>query len=428
MTKTHLPAITLARLAASMSEAFSGPAMSGSMFGGAGVPLFDDADPTPHVMAELKRIETGLKSHLDTQIKEIKANGETSKETREEITKLEKKYDDQVQKVHDLEVKLGRLDMGGASRHEVKTAGQRFTDSDEFKAFAERKSGEARFEVKALTSDAGSVGTLIQPQRLTEIIRPQVRADHVRDIIRVGNTTSNAIEYPRETLFTNNAAPVAEGQLKPESNLKFDTMTVGVKTIAHWVPISKQARDDIPMLTSYVDGRLVEGLHIVEDRELLYGDGTGEHLLGLIPQASAYNRRKSGDTAIDTLRRARTQVRLAEYQADGIVLNPADWEDIELEKGSDGRYIWVSVVVGGEQRLWKMPVIETTAITENDFLVGAFGMAAQIFLREDATVAISEHDRDNFVRNMLTLRAEERLALAVFRPQSFVHGEFVTTP
>lgn len=419
MTKAH-KILTTAVLASQLGMALSGP--SRSMFGPSAT-LFKDGDGVDAVMAELKNIETRLSANLTEQVKEIKTAGETSKATREEIEKLEKKYDEASQKVLDLETKMGRLDMtGGAS--EVKSLGRRFTDSDEFKAFAERKSGEARVEVKTLDSSAGSVGTLIQPQRLTEIIRPQVRADHVRDIIRVGNTSSNAIEYPRETLFTNSAAPVAEGQMKPESNIKFDTVTVGVKTIAHWVPITKQARDDIPMLESYVQGRLIEGLHIVEDRELLYGDGTGEHLLGLIPQASAYSRGKAGDTMIDTIRRARTQVRLAEYQADGVVLNPADWEDIELAKGNDGRYLWVNVTVGGEMRLWKMPVIETTAIQENDFLLGAFSMAAQIFLREDAAVAISEHDRDNFVKNMLTLRVEERLALAVFRPQSFVHGTF----
>lgn len=417
MKKAHT--LTTAALAMSMGHVLSGP---GRGVFGPSPRLFKDGDGVEAVMTELKNIEDRLKANLSEQVKEIKAQGETSKETRDEIAKLEKKYDAAAVKVQDLEVKLGRLNAGNPMPFEGKSVGRRFTESAEFKAFAERKSGEARVEVKALDSSAGSAGTLIQPQRLTDIVRPQVRTDHVRDIIRVGNTNSNAIEYPRETLFTNNAGPVAEGQLKPESNIKFDTVTVGVKT--HWVPITKQARDDIPMLESYVQGRLIEGLHIVEDHELLYGDGTGEHLLGLIPQASTYNRGRTGDTMIDTIRRARTQVRLAEYQADGVVLNPADWEEIELTKGSDGRYLWVSVTVGGEMRLWRMPVIETTAIQENDFLLGAFSMAAQIFLREDATVAISEHDRDNFVKNMLTLRVEERLALAVFRPQSFVHGTF----
>ena len=173
-------------------------------------------------------------------------------------------------------------------------------------------------------------------------------------------------------------------------------------------------------------GRAIYGLKYKEEEQLIAGDGTGQNLLGLIPQATDFNNalRKAGDTKIDTLRRAILQVRVAEYRASAIALNPVDWADIELTKDSTGSYIWVNVQEGGAQRLWKLPVVDSNAVPEGEFLVGAMNIAAQVFDREDAAVEVSTEDGDNFRTNMVTIRAEERLALAVYRPESFVHGEF----
>ncbi|MCO7558035.1 phage major capsid protein, partial [Metapseudomonas otitidis] len=213
---------------------------------------------------------------------------------------------------------------------------------------------------------------------------------------------------------------------KPQSDLSFELKTTTVKTIAHWFRASKQVLSDIPLLQSYIDGRSIYGLKYVEENQVLAGDGTGQNLLGLIPQATAFNNalRKAGDTKIDTLRRAILQVRIAEYRASAIALNPVDWADMELEKDSTGQYIWVNVQDGGQPRMWRLPVVDSNAVPEGEFLVGAFNIAAQIFDREDAAVEVSTEDADNFTKNMVTIRAEERIALAVYRPESFVHGEF----
>jgi HK97 family phage major capsid protein len=199
-----------------------------------------------------------------------------------------------------------------------------------------------------------------------------------------------------------------------------------VKTLAHWLKASKQILADVPMLSSYIDTRLTYGLKYVEETQLLSGDGTGENLLGLIPQATAFDNalRAAGDNKIDTLRKAILQVRIAEYRASGIVLNPIDWADIELTKSTTGEYVWVNVGTGASPQLWRLPVVDTNAVPAGNFLVGAFNMAAQVFDREDANVQVSTEDGDNFVKNMVTIRAEERLALVVYRPESFVYGPF----
>ena len=130
----------------------------------------------------------------------------------------------------------------------------------------------------------------------------------------------------------------------------------------------------------------------------------------------------SNATPIDRLRLAVLQAVLAEYPASGFVLNPIDWAGIELTKDNEGRYIIAQPVNGGVPRIWGLPVVETQAMAQNNFLTGAFNMAAQIFDRMDIEVLLSTENEDDFIKNMVTIRAEERLALAVYRPEAFVTG------
>jgi HK97 family phage major capsid protein len=130
----------------------------------------------------------------------------------------------------------------------------------------------------------------------------------------------------------------------------------------------------------------------------------------------------AGDTVLDTIRKAIAMVRVNEYPATGIVLHPNDWAVLELIKGSDGHYVWVQVPNGGEMRLWRVPVVESTVITEGQFLVGSFGLGAKLYDRMAATIRVSEHHEDFFIRNAICILAELRLALETVRPSAFVKG------
>ncbi|WP_307959503.1 phage major capsid protein [Sinorhizobium medicae] len=246
----------------------------------------------------------------------------------------------------------------------------------------------------------------------------------VRDLISPGRMDGNALEYVRETGFTNSAAPVAETAAKPESDLKFDLVTTSAKVIAHWMKASRQILDDFSQLRSIIDQRLLYGLAYVEEGQLLNGDGTGQNLHGIIPQATAYAAAFTPDapTAIDTLRLAQLQAALAEYPATGHVMHPTDWARIELEKDTTGRYI-----IGNPQgmigpTLWGLPVVATQAIAVDKFLTGAFRLGAQLFDRWDARVEAG-FVNDDFIKNLVTILAEERLALAVYRPEAFIYGD-----
>jgi len=229
----------------------------------------------------------------------------------------------------------------------------------------------------------------------------------------------------KETGYTNNAAPVAETTAKPYSDLTFDMTSAPVRTIAHLFKASRQILDDAPALRSYIDGRARYGLRFAEENQLLNGSGTGQNIHGLVPQATAFSPAftAEAETGIDRLRLAVLQVVLAEYPATAFVLNPIDWAKIELTKDAGGNYIIGNPQGALTPTLWNLPVVSTQAMAAGDFLTGAFSFASQIFDRMEIEVLLSSENVDDFEKNMFTIRAEERLAFAVYRPESFVTGE-----
>lgn len=309
--------------------------------------------------------------------------------------------------------------------------GQQFVNSDSFKAMAESggQRGRAELNIKAaitsLTTNAdGSAGATVQTTRLPGILELPQRRMTIRSLLAQGTMEGNTLEYVRETGFTNAAAPVAEGAQKPESSLKFDLVQTSAKVIAHWMKASRQILSDSAQLQSFINARLLRGLEVVEENQLLNGNGTGQNLLGLLPQATAFAApiTVANATAVDRLRLALLQAQLAEFPATGIVLNPADWAGIELLKDTQGRYILGNPQGTLAPTLWGLPVVATQAMAAGQFLTGAFDAGAQVFDRWAARVEVATENQDDFIKNMVTILAEERLALAVYRPESFIKG------
>ncbi|OHC35013.1 MAG: capsid protein [Pseudomonadales bacterium RIFCSPLOWO2_12_60_38] len=392
----------------------------------------DDKVQLKAVTELLDQRDQEIKAFAEKANKEIKEHGTILADTKTVLDGLVKDGLGLQDRLQDIEQKLARR-FAANDPTDAKSVGEELSDSEDFKALQTRGRGIARIGRKAVTnitsatSGTGGVGVGIQPTRVPGIVADPERQFVIRDLIMPGRTGSNAVEFVQESGFQNMAAIQAtEGAAKAQSDISFALKTTNVVTIAHWFRASKQVLSDIPLLQSYINGRAIYGLKYKEEEQILAGNGVGGNMLGLIPQASAFNNalRKAGDTKIDTLRRAILQVRIAEYRASAIALNPVDWADIELTKDSTGSYIWVNVQEGGAQRLWKLPVVDSNAVPEGEFLVGAMNIAAQIFDREEAAVEVSTEDGDNFRTNMVTIRAEERLAMAVYREESFVHGEF----
>ena len=341
-------------------------------------------------------------------------------------------------------------------RQARKSLGEAFLDSPEFKSLmqsgsanmpAPYKSGNDVYSQKDLysalpTGTPGSFGTI---QR-DAIVVPPMRTKRVRDLFPTRTTTAAVIEYFRMTGFVNNAAAVSERSgtpanftAKPQSSFTFVGEQAPVRTLAHWEAAHRNVLADEPQLRSIIDNELMYGLRLQEDSQILNGDGTGENLTGVLQTSGiqtydwsdgAYSSTAGlSDTKADAIRRAATLSFLAYYEPTGVVLHPNDWEDIELTKDGNGAYVVaVSVAMGGEQKLWRIPVVDTPAIAEGTALVGAFGTGAQLYDREQASIRISEQHADFFVRNAIVILAEQRLALAVKRPESFVKVSFNSAP
>jgi len=363
----------------------------------------------------------------------VKAGEKMTADTKEKADEALLKLNDLSkikEQVAELMQKLAEGDKGATEK--VKSLGEIFTTDDKVKSWlsGDPSSGKIDARVKAtltsLTTDAaGSVGDGINETRLPGILPLPQRRLYVRDLISPGRMDGASLEYVKETGFTNNAAPVAEGAEKPSSDIKLDLITTSAKVIAHWMKASKQVLSDISQLRSMIDERLIYGLKYVEETELLKGDGTGQHLLGIIPQATAYSAPISlADlNIIDVLRLAMLQAVLAEYPATGHVLNPIDWASIETLKDGEGRYIIGNPQGTTQPTLWGLPVVATQAMTVRKFLTGAFKLGAQVFDRWDARVEAG-FVNDDFIKNLSTILAEERLALAVYRPEAFIYGDF----
>lgn len=345
---------------------------------------------------------------------------------------------------------------GGSEAEAVKTVGQAFVESDVFKEMMEAGEFKTRrpFGVKGdlgsmmATKDVysdlpgGTPGRFGTVQRDPMVGRPQ-RTRRVRDLFPVQNTTAAVIEYFRVTGFTNNASPVAERNAandgfatKNQSSLTFTGEQASVRTIAHWEAAHRNALNDEPQLRGLIENELLYGLRLVEDDQILNGTGTGQDLLGIrnVPGIQTYNWSAGATTPVadnkaDALRRAMTLALLAYYEPTGVVLHDGDWEDIELLKATDGQYLMaVSIAMGGEQRVWRAPVVTTPAMDEGFALVGAFGIGAQLYDREEGNIRIAEQHSTFFVENAIVVLAEERLALATKRPEAFVEVTFDSAP
>lgn len=303
-------------------------------------------------------------------------------------------------------------------------------------------------EQRTLAQTGDLPASYLQPQRIPGIQRGSDLFGSLRDVLNVGVTDSDSIVFFRETSFTNNAAAVGEATAtadttgtKPESALAFEEATANVKTIAHWIPITRQLLWNAPEFESYVSGRLVDGLRLEENDQLLNGDGTGQNLTGLLNTTGVQrldNTATTGYWATDPVDavgtenedyervlRARTLVStVGRARANFIVLNPADHEKFLATKDADRQYFGQGPFSGAPiPTLWGMRVVENENIAERHALVGD-GRQATVWDRMAATVTTGTIDKQ-FIRNMLTLLAEERVALTVFRPTAFAHVDLV---
>lgn len=399
------------------------------------------ADLLKQVSAELKQATSDFSKQAENALAEAKKAGSLSEETKNAVDELATKFNSLTEAEKQLKAQLGELEQEFARLPAPGTpsardsAGGVVIKSEGLKQFAANVEGGKRISVpvQAALLSVNVPGTIVAPDRLPGIdVAPKQRL-FIRDLIAPGRTTSNTIYWVQQTGFTNRAAVVPENTTKPYSDIAFAEKITPVRTIAHMFKASKQILDDFAQLQSMIDTEMRFGLKYVEEQEILFGDGTGAHLEGIVPQASAFSAafEVEQQNGIDDLRLAMLQAQLARLPASGHVLHFIDWAKIELTKDTLGRYILANPLGLAGPVLWGLPVVATEiAAFQGKFLTGAFQTGAQLFDREDANVVISTENADDFERNMISIRGEERVALAVKRPEAFIYGNFTapTTP
>ena len=280
---------------------------------------------------------------------------------------------------------------------------------------------------KNVTDANGSAGQATDALRIAQIVPPPQRRLMVRDLFLIGRTDEAAVEFVRENTFVGTPAPqAAQGDTKQVLDATFVLVTAPVRTIAGYIKASTQILSDVSQMQSYLDGRLTQKLGEAEEAQLLLGTGASGAVEGVIPTATAYDSALettlvSGTvTPVDRVKVAITQVFNLNGIPDGIMLSPQDWAQIELSKTDDGAYLFVNPQTGADPSLWGLPVVPTNALAAPQAVVGPWSSAAQIWDKEDANVTIATTNEDDFIKNMITMKAEERIALTKYQPTLFV--------
>lgn len=336
-----------------------------------------------------------------------------------------------------------------------KSIGEEFIHSAEYKAllaqapngqFGQKQrvqSGMAGFKSLVTGSSDTSAGAWVVPDQVGQQVGLDAfqRPLRLRDVVTQGTTGSDSVEYVRVTSITNNAAPVAEattaagptapgsagalvpaagGGYKPESALAAARVTTPVRTIAHWIPVTKRALSDAAQIRTLIDAFLRYGLEEELEDQMVQGDGTGENFEG-ISHVSGVQAQAWDTNALTTLRKAKTRVRtVGRSIANAYLLNPADLETIDLLQDNEGRYYFGGPSgVGTAQMLWGIPVIETEAVPAGTAYVGDWRKAI-LWDREQATIQVTDSHLDFFVRNLVAILAEMRSAFGVVQPNAFV--------
>ncbi len=260
------------------------------------------------------------------------------------------------------------------------------------------------------------------------LLAPTTQRLFLRDVIPTAATNLAAMDYLQESGYTNNAAVVPEGGLKPQSELTFEQKVIVMKKMAHTFRVSEEMLDDNDGMEAYIRERGIYGLRLKEEQQLVNGNGSATQLDGLLSQSTAYvGSTVPGVTSTgleDDIRIAIAQVEGADLAASAVLMNYLDAAAVQLERDADGN---LRNPAFGNGTVWGLPVVATKGIPQGQFIVGGFLGNAIIWQRKGMEVRRSTEDRDNFIRNLITILIEERLNLEVLRPEGIVVGN-ITAP
>ncbi len=381
------------------------------------------------VLAQIAGIETSMADFGEKAAEEFKNFGTVSTETTATLDKLGEQQREIADRLLAIEQGAGSPagPAGGPSM------GKQFTDSDQYQAFVNGSAPKARVEVQNNTLVGADAN--VAPDRKAGVVTGDSDFLTLEQLFPHIPTSSNAIEYTKEASFTNSAAEAAEAAEKAESALTWSLENMHVSTVAHWLKISRQLASDNAALAAYVNLRMVYGVNKRVDTQIGVGNGTAPNISG-IADTGNYTAHGYSDANLDALgttgvmtkfkliRKALADLWVAGFIPDAILLNPVDYATLDIEQfSSTSNVMRFAVDAAGVSRLFGIPIVQGNGITADTFYAGAFNQVGTIHNREGVTVELSDSDDDNFTKNLVTIRAERRLALTIERPTGIIGGD-----
>lgn len=387
------------------------------------------------VLKAAEAIEAKLKAWDEKAAGEMKTLGQQSVDTKTAVENLGLQQREIADRLAQLEQKgalLGAEGNEGAKGDQ--SIGAQFVKNDGLQRIQENLARGIKFGtfgVEVKNTITNTVGNTFSDRR-PGIVGGAFRVLTLEALLTSLPTSANAIDYVRELAFTNSAAETAEGATKPESAVTTSLVTMPVSTVAHWLKISKQLAADNASLAAYVNTRMIYGVNLRVESQIVAGDGTAPNLSGFTKSGNftAHGYTAASLTAagllnnrFDLIGKMIGDSMAGDFPADVIVVNPTDWWTMRLAKDSQGRYLLGDPGSDVAPSLFGRPVVASNAMTADTVMVANLMQAATFYNREGVVVEMSDSDGDNFTKNLITIRAERRCALAVERPAAVRYGD-----
>ena len=386
--------------------------------------------------AKLTKQQEELKDAHREVMKSIEDATKLDKEQRQNIDAAISKANETAQIVGELSQKMDEVKKSVVERGErptVRSAIMKELAGDakqKYELLKSRDSNSMRLVLKAITTSDVSTGMKTEAY-IDSLVGLERQPLRIKDLLTIIPVTSDSVKYGKQTLRDNKAKIVAETAQKPYSNYKWEAATATIETMAHLTKMTLQAVADAPRLAAEVESEMRYGLALIEEDEILNGDGTSGHLSGLIENSTAYAVPAGMATSniltpLDRLRVAILQVHLAYAVPDAHVLNAVNMAEIDLmrrDPDQGGGYLFGNPnTQTGVATLWRLPVVESQSMTVGQFLTGAFRYSAHLYDRQMTTVQISTENDTDFELNLATMRCESRIGLGVRRSYGLVSG------
>lgn len=387
-------------------------------------------------MSELDTILKSLDA-VGAKIDEIDADGKASvAAVKEELKKL---GEEQVKFARELAaLQQASADGAAESDNRVKSIGERFTESANYKAFsANTRDVRGARHIVSTKSDSPTVSTvspaisrntIAAPYQLAGIWGAPEQQLIVENLIPHIPVSTSAVEYLKHTGFTNNAGVVAEGAAKAESTFEFDLATANVVTIAHWTKITEQLAADAPAVTAYINAKMLYGLQLKVDNQIISGTGTSTQLGGFLKSGNHTDYSSevtvpTGANLMDFALLIKTKLDTLGYPPKVLLLNPEDWAGLALLKDAQKRYLLGGPAGVTTKSLWGLPVETSASVPSGKYIMADFALGSTIYDRQEVALEI-DREGDDFRKNLLTIRVERRLGLGVEDAAAIAGGDW----